>query len=112
MVMAVSGRRIRTGGSDGMRCIGWPGFCRAITSRGFTIMPPLAIAAPASASCSEVTLTSWPMASDPIELGIHCFTSPQVAARFSRQLDSGLLAESELPLVFVERPYRRPSDRS
>ena len=41
------------------------------TSRGLTSMPPLAITAAACASCTVVTLTSWPMETDASEVLPH-----------------------------------------
>ncbi len=46
--------------------------------------------------CTGVTLTSCPMATDPIELGVQFSSGAQHAAIFSRQFDSGGLADAEI----------------
>ena len=54
MVIAVSGRMIRTGSTTSAFSTGPPGRCVLITSCGVTSDPPFAITAAACASCSVV----------------------------------------------------------
>ena len=92
MVMAVSGRRMRFGGSVGA---GRPPSFKMIL--GLTRSPPLAIAAQARASWIEVVLISWPMAMDASEV------FPQRSSFRNRPPDS---AGSGIP-VEEPKPKRR-----
>ena len=71
------------------------------TRRGLTSNPPLAITDAACASCSVVTLTSWPMDTEASDVLAPALKPAHFTGRFAGQRQSGLLPEAEAPHVIV-----------